>query len=133
MWAGHPRRPRCSRTSRAGENLLDHGFYAATQEDERSIERFYADQLIAIEDVTDEVLRALDLASGERRGQAQAEAFDRIRERGRQAYSDRGDSIWVQVVSLYNGGRHSAYVFRRDNNGTPADPSDDFWNRLYVG
>ena len=102
-----------SRTSRAGENLLDHGFYAATLEDERPIERFYADQLIAIEDVTDEVLRALDLAAEERRGQARAEAFDGIRERGRQAHSDRGDSIWVQVVSLYNGGRHSAYVFRR--------------------
>jgi hypothetical protein len=102
-----------SRTSRAGENLLDHGFYAATLDDERPIERFYADQLIAIEDVTDEVRQAADLAAEEHRGQARAEAFDRIRERGRQAYSDRGDSIWVEVVSLYNGGRHSAYVFRR--------------------
>jgi hypothetical protein len=102
-----------SRTSRADENLLDDGFYAETLEDERAIDGFYADQLIAIEDVTDEVLRALDLATDEGRGQARAEAFDRIRERGRQAHSDMGDSIWVQVVSLYNGGRHSAYVFRR--------------------
>jgi len=102
-----------SRTSRAGENLLDHGFYAATLEDERPLERFYADQLIAIEDVTDEVLAALDRVEKEQREQARAEAFNRIRERGRRAYSDRGDSIWVQVVSLYNGGRHSAYVFRR--------------------
>jgi hypothetical protein len=102
-----------SRTSRPGENLLDGGFYAATLDDERRIEGFYADQLIAIEDVTDEVLGALDRAPADQREQARAEAFDRIRKRGRQAYSDRGDSIWVQVISLYNGGRHSAYVFRR--------------------
>jgi hypothetical protein len=102
-----------SRTSRAGEDLLDNGFYAATVEDERPIQRFYADQLIAIEDVTDEVRGALEQVAADRRDQARMEAFERIRERGRRTHSDQGDSIWVQVVSLYSGGRHSAYVFRR--------------------
>ena len=103
-----------SRTSRAGEDLLADGFYAPSLAEERPIDGYFADQLIAIEDVTDEVTGALAGVETEaERERARAEAFERIRERGRAEYLARGDSIWVQVVSLYNGGRHSAYVFRR--------------------
>jgi hypothetical protein len=110
----HCVRSAVSRTARSGEDLLDDGFYAGSLADERPIDGYYADQLIAIEDVTDEVVAALaDAPSDAERERARAEALERIRERGRAGFIDRGDSIWVQVVSLYNGGRHSAYVFRR--------------------
>ena len=109
----HCARGAVSRVSRPGENLLDDGFYAASLQDERPIDRYYADQLIAIEDVTDEVQAAVAKAGVRDREEARNKAFERIRSRGRSGYADRGDSIWVQIVSLYNGGRHSAYVFRR--------------------
>ena len=103
-----------SRASRAGENLLDSGFYAATLEEERPLEAYFADHLISIEDVSDEVLSALDRAGGgEERDRARRAVMEEVRARGRETYGDQGDSVWVQVVSLYNGGRYSAYVFRR--------------------
>lgn len=109
----HCVRDAVSRVGRPGENPLDEGFYAASLEDERRIDGYHADQLIAIEDVTGEVLEAMQRVGDGDREQARAEAFARIRARGERMYADRGDSIWVQVVSLYNGGRQSAYVFRR--------------------
>ena len=103
-----------SGASRPGEDLLDNGFYAASLAEERPLERYYADQLIAIADVTDEVVAATAGATSDAdRETARAAAFERIRERGREKHLSQGDSVWVQVVSLYNGGRHSAYVFRR--------------------
>ncbi|MEE9577621.1 MAG: S46 family peptidase [Gemmatimonadota bacterium] len=103
-----------SRASRAGENLLDSGFYAATLEEERPLEAYFADHLISIEDVSDEVLSAHDRAGGgEERNRARRAVMEEVRARGRETYGDQGDSVWVQVVPLYNGGRYSAYVFRR--------------------
>ncbi|MBI4545250.1 MAG: S46 family peptidase, partial [Gemmatimonadetes bacterium] len=49
-----------SQVSRPGESLLDNGFYATSLEEERPVANFYADQLIAALDVSDEVLRAVD-------------------------------------------------------------------------
>jgi hypothetical protein len=48
------------RVTREGESLLDHGFYAASLLEERPIPSFYADQLVAAEDVSDEILTAMD-------------------------------------------------------------------------
>ncbi len=73
---------------------------------------YWADQLIAVEDVTDEIYGAVDAASPEGRNEARATAVAAVRQRLRDAH--RGsDDILVQVVPLYNGGRYSAYVFRR--------------------
>jgi hypothetical protein len=100
--------------SRPGENLLDNGFYAPTLEEERRVPRFYADQLIAIEDVSDSVLAALDRArTDEERAQARRTAFAAAADRVLARHRAPGDSLFVQMVSLYNGGRFSAYVFRR--------------------
>ena len=103
--------------SRPGENLLEDGFYAPTLEDERPMgPDFYVDQLIAVEDVSAEVLAAVDRASGDAarrqaRGQAMATARDRILA-ATSAPAGEGEIV-VQVVPLYNGGRYSAYTFRR--------------------
>ena len=107
----------CSRghltdVSRPGENLLEDGFYAPTLAEERRAERMYAEQLIAIEDVTDEVYAALEgQETDAERAAARTAAIERITERVRQAAG--GEGINVQVVSLYHGGRFSAYTFRR--------------------
>ncbi|GIV62099.1 MAG: hypothetical protein KatS3mg044_0965 [Rhodothermaceae bacterium] len=108
----HCVRGRVSQVSRPGENLLDNGFIATTLAEERPIPGYYADQLIAIEDVTDEVDAALEAAQTEaERAAAREEVFAAITERLKGAHG--GDDIEVQIIPLYNGGRHSAYVFRR--------------------
>jgi hypothetical protein len=103
-----------TRVTQEGESLLDDGFYASALEEERRIPGHYADQLIAIEDVSDEVFSALDrAASEEERERVREETLGSIRERLLEQHAGEGDSIWVQLVPLYHGGRYSAYVFRR--------------------
>ncbi len=99
----HCVRGRVSQVSREGENLLDNGFYAETMEDERPIPGYRADQLLAALDVTDELEGAEDRDA----------AADQLGERLKAQFGAQGDSIVVQLVPLYNGGRTSAYVFRR--------------------
>ncbi len=103
-----------SRVSGPGESLLDDGFYARTLEEERRIPDYYADQLIAARDVSDEVFAAESAAgpAGDREA-ARRGALATIEQRLLAEHAGRGDSLWVQTVPLYNGGRYSAYVFRR--------------------
>ena len=108
----HCGRSYASQVSGPGENLLDNGFYAASLEEERPVEDLYADQLVAIEDVTDEVYAALDSAQTDaERADVRQATIDRITERITEEAG--GEDYEVQVVSLYNGGRYAAYVFRR--------------------
>ncbi|MFO7587729.1 MAG: S46 family peptidase, partial [Gemmatimonadota bacterium] len=105
-----------SRVSGQGESLLDSGFVAHARADERPIPGYYADQLIAVEDVSDRVFSATDRATDEEeRERLLGEEFRRIEGamRERHAAAAEGDSVWVQMIPLYNGGRYSAYVFRR--------------------
>ena len=109
----HCIRGRVAQLSRPGEDLLDNGFYARTLEEERRMPGFYADQLLSAEDVSDEVFAVIDRATTEEgRLQARQEATRAVQARIAQRYP--GDNaIQVQVVPLYNGGRYSAYAFRR--------------------
>ena len=103
-------------TAEEGEQILQNGFYAETLAEERAVEGLYADQLVAIADVTSEVEAALDEAQTDaERASAQEEVFAQIRERrSREVGQNReGANLHTQVVSLYNGGRYSAYTFRR--------------------
>ncbi|MGD2151856.1 MAG: S46 family peptidase [Gemmatimonadales bacterium] len=102
-----------ARASQEGEDLLADGFYAPTLAEERPTGN-YADQLIAIADVSDEVFGATDrAATDEERERLRNETLESIEARLLERYSGQGDSIWVQMVPLYHGGRYSAYVFRR--------------------
>ncbi|UCF39768.1 MAG: S46 family peptidase [Gemmatimonadota bacterium] len=109
----HCVRSRVSQVSEPGEGLLDNGFFARSLEAERRIPGYYADQLLAAVDVSDEVFAAVDAAPPPERDRVLRRALDAIEARLKREYAARGDSIWVQSISLYNGGRHSAYVFRR--------------------
>ena len=110
----HCVRGRIIQAERPGESFLDDGFYAGTLEEERRIPGYYADRLIAVQDVSDEIFTALDRASSdEERRLAREEAVGRIVEREGARYDDGRSTIRVQVIPLYNGGRYSAYVFRR--------------------
>ena len=100
--------------TRDGESLLDTGFYAPSLGEERSIPNYYVDQLIAAEDVSDEVLQAMDQATTEaERGQARQRAISGIQDRLAARHSGGEGTVRVEVTALYNGGRYSAYTYRR--------------------
>ncbi len=102
------------RVSREGENLLDRGFYAGILQDERPLPGYYADQLIAVRDVSDEVLEALDRASSPaRRREALEEVTEAIEARLAAQAPEGEGAVRVEVTALYNGGRYSAYTYRR--------------------
>jgi len=101
------------RMSGEGEDLLSDGFAAQTLADERRIPGYYADHLIAVQDISDDVFSVTDAASDEDRDTARSQIIAEIQQRLKAERVSAGDSIWVQVIGLYNGGRYSAYVFRR--------------------
>ena len=105
-----------SRITQDAETLLDSGFVARTREEERRIPGYYADQLIAVEDVTDAVFAATDAAADEaERERLRGEVLGELEQSLLAEYGAgmTGDSVWVQMIPLYNGGRYSAYVFNR--------------------
>jgi hypothetical protein len=106
----HCIRGRLPAVQRPGESLLDDGFLAGSLAEERRIPGYYTDQLIAIEDVSDEVHAAVDRATTtEARRAAREEAMAAARDRLRSLHGD----VHVEVRALYHGGRYSAYMFRR--------------------
>ncbi|MYF62421.1 MAG: S46 family peptidase, partial [Gammaproteobacteria bacterium] len=110
----HCAREHISAVSREGESLLDDGFYAESLDEERAIEEFEADRLIAIRDVTAEMDAALEgINEPQARSQARESAEEEIAARISEEYGGEDAGFEVEMVSLYNGGRTSAYVFRR--------------------
>lgn len=104
---------------RGGEGLLDNGFTATSLDQERRVPDLYMDQLVDIDDVTDEMAAAVDAAQtdAERQGAfdaAETAVTARLLGAYRIAEPDpEADDYVVQIVALYNGGRYSAYTYRR--------------------
>ncbi|HEX9108706.1 MAG TPA: S46 family peptidase, partial [Longimicrobiales bacterium] len=102
---------------KAGEHLLDTGFFASSLAEERRLPRFWVEQLIAVHDVSDEVFRALEGVSGDSlRGATRERSFAAIRQRMQAQYAGSAGgaaTIEPEIVALYHGGRYSAYVFKR--------------------
>jgi hypothetical protein len=102
------------RVTREGESLMEDGFYAPSLEEERPIPGFYVDQLLAAEDVSEEVLEALDRSGSDaERERIRREVTASIQERLAGRHAGGEGTVRVEVTSLYNGGRYSAYTFRR--------------------
>ncbi len=103
-----------SRVAREDERLLDTGFYAGTLEEERPIPDYYVDQLIDAQDVSDEIFRATDQAADDAdRQRIRQEVIGEIRERLASGHEGGEGTVRVEVTALYNGGRYSAYTYRR--------------------
>lgn len=94
-----------------GERTLDDGFYAETLEDERKIEDYYIDQLIEIRDVSDLILAEVDAVPMEEQAEIRREVIRRVQSKITEELDNK--ELIVQVRSLFNGGRYSAYIFRR--------------------
>jgi hypothetical protein len=105
----HCARANATQVTREGEDLGRDGFYAETLEAERLVEDLYVDQLIEIEDVTARIDAAVaGMETDAERINARQEEIAAI-----EAEMADADDLVVQVISLYDGGQHSAYVFRR--------------------
>ncbi|HUP53116.1 MAG TPA: S46 family peptidase [Longimicrobiales bacterium] len=112
----HCAREFLSQVSRPGESILDDGFFARDLADEREVEDFEADQLVEIVDVTDEVNAAIDALPPDERAERRESLLDEIEERVLAQRGGEDSGYVVEMISLYNGGRTSAYVFRRYTN-----------------
>jgi len=96
------------RLSSAENNLLEHGFNAATLGDEPKCPDLHLDVLWTIEDVTDKVegpAKGLDTAAaGAARRKAMAELEDAAK---------KSTGMHAEVVTLYQGGRYHLYLYKR--------------------
>ncbi|MEK6754967.1 MAG: S46 family peptidase [Bacteroidota bacterium] len=95
--------------NRQGENLPDNGFFAATLAEERKVPNLYVDQLVLIEDVTEEVQKAFESGkTDDERVANRNKAIAEIEKR----YHDK-TTMSCNVISFFNGGKFSLYGFKR--------------------
>ncbi len=92
-----------------GEDIKKNGFYAQTLADERKIPGVFVDQLVLIEDVTDEVLDAFN--SG--KTQSEKDSLKNAKLNELQAAYSEDTGLHIKIVPLYSGGRYSLYGYKR--------------------
>lgn len=110
----HCGRNAVTQVSGPGEALLDNGFYAASLADERNVPGYYADQLVAIEDVTDQVHAASEAGETEaERASARDAMIAAISDSLKMLVGGDEAGMVVEIVPLYHGGRYAAYTFKR--------------------
>jgi len=105
----HCAREGATAVSRDGEDLLESGFYAPTQADERRVPDLYVDQLVEMRDVTELIEAAVTAMMNE-------DAEMRAREARQEAVADSASRVFeldCEVQSLYNGGKYSLYCYKR--------------------
>ncbi len=105
----HCARESVTDVTQEGEDLHTTGFTAWNLEEERRVPGLYVDQLIMIEDVSDEIYEALEeAASEEERLEIEYNTIADIEERN----SD-GDGTYATVTPLYSGAKYSLYKYKR--------------------
>ncbi len=108
----HCGRDGATEVRKSNENILDNGFFARSDGDERKAESMYADQLIAIADVSREVDSAAAAQSDPAAANAAREkAGEAITARLTKQHGEKDTE--VEIISLWNGAKTSAYVFKR--------------------
>lgn len=108
----HCIRTALDQVNREGENLPENGFFAQTLEEERKVPNLYIDQLVLIEDVTDQIKSAFE--AGKTDEERVQKRQDKIRELERE-YSKKTGLI-CNVVTFFNGGKYSMYGYKRYND-----------------
>jgi hypothetical protein len=108
----HCGRESVSLVQKEGEDLHENGFIAAKLEDERKVTGLFVDQLVKIIDVTKEIQNAID--KGKDPEEKDDFKYQKITEIEKK--NSEGKATVCQVVSLYNGGVYSAYIYKRYND-----------------
>ena len=92
-----------------GENLQRDGFYAEKMADERPFPNIFVDQLISIENVTEQIQTAMALGKDD-------EAQVKLRDEKIQELTtacEEGTGYKCRVITLYNGGKYVLHSYRR--------------------
>jgi hypothetical protein len=106
----HCARGQIPTVQRDGEDFLSDGFFAKNLSEERRVEGLFVDQLLVIEDVTEEVHSAMDKAATDQdKVKLRRAKIVEIEER----FVDKDNSLIYRVVPLYNGGKYSLYGYKR--------------------
>ena len=108
----HCARGALDRVNKEGENLPELGFWAATLEEERKVPNYYVDQLVLIEDVTDEVKSAFE--SGKNDDEKVKNRQAKMKEIEKR-YNEKS-GLNCSVVTFFNGGKYSIYGYKRYND-----------------
>lgn len=110
----HCARSAVTQVSAAGEMLTENGFYASSLVEERRVPGYYADQLVAIEDVSLAILEAEEKGETDaERAQARQDTIDVITNQILEAKGGPDAGFVVEIVPFYHGGKYAAYTFRR--------------------
>ncbi len=105
----HCGRNRLKDIQKEGEDLLRDGFYAKTLQEERKVPGLYVDQLMFIEDVTNEILDAFDKGdSPKKKLELRNEKISELQKK----YSEE-TGLLCKIINLYNGKKFSLYGYRR--------------------
>ncbi len=105
----HCGRESVSQVEKDGEDLHNTGFLAMKLEDERPVPNLFVDQLVKINDVTKEVQSAIE--AGKTNDEKVANKTAKVSEIEKRVAAETG--MRCQVVTLFNGGVYSAYVYKR--------------------
>jgi len=112
----HCARSALDSVNREGERLAEAGFYAVSLNDERKASGIFVDQLLVMEDVTNEVRNAFESGTTDNSKVTNRMAkMLEIQTRYTTNYKTIApqDSMVFSVVSFYNGGRYSLYGYKR--------------------
>ncbi|MFA7419919.1 MAG: S46 family peptidase [Melioribacteraceae bacterium] len=91
-----------------GEDYLRDGYYAKTLVDELKVSGLFVDQLVMIEDVTKDVIDALNMGKDDNeKVKLRNEKIKSLEEK----YS-KDSGLLCRVVQLYNGGKYSLYGYK---------------------
>jgi len=109
----HCARESITKVSRSGERLLDDGFYADVQTQERRVPELHVDELIEIENVTGRVRGGEERDT---RGGTRQQRIDRLETAMTEEAKTTDEALRVDVVSLYRGAKYAAYTYRRHDD-----------------
>ena len=105
----HCARAILERLTKEGEDLIKNGFFAKSISEERKIPGYYADQLVLIKDVTDEIQNALvNSATILEKASSKKAKIKEIIDR-----TSKETGLTCIVIPLYNGGKYSLYGYKR--------------------
>ncbi len=100
------------RTLENGADILKNGYYAQGLENELKIEGLYVDQLIEIQDVTQEISSAMEAGkTEEEKGKIRDSLMADLSSKKAEA-----TGLESKVVKLYQGGKYSLYSWMRYND-----------------
>ncbi|HPN37382.1 MAG TPA: S46 family peptidase [Melioribacteraceae bacterium] len=95
------------RINKEGENIDKNGFYANTLQDERKVQGLFVDNLVLMNDISEEVFSKLN----NNKDKSKADILIEIKKE-----YDESTGLNCVIVPFYNGSKYSVYGYKRYND-----------------